>query len=386
MVIPSQGRVKVVYFISDIEKALSFEWIATKLNKSRFELQFVLIGKEGTPMEHFLREQNIKVYVIPWRSSLSSLSALRQAIKIISSVNPHVVHAHLLKANLIGLLTAFWHRVPMRIYTRHHSVIHHYYHKKGVLYDRLTNYLATNIIALCAKSREILIDWEGVKKSKVLLIPHGFDIESFSHVKGSRIQLLKAKYSLEKRAPLVGVISRFTEWKGIQYIIPAYREFLKHYPDACLVLANAYGDYTSEIDALLQEQLPRGSFLKIQFEDDVQALYQLFDLFIHVPIDPYVESFGQTYIEALAAGVPSIFTLSGIACDFIQNEQNALIVDYRSSDELTKAMKKLYANQSLKQKLIKGGQASVRNYDLTKMIDSLEDLYSKYEVNNSDYS
>ncbi|MBL0097760.1 MAG: glycosyltransferase [Bacteroidetes bacterium] len=81
----------------------------------------------------------------------------------------------------------------------------------------------------------------------------------------------------------------------MQYIIPAFERILKSQP----------------------KKLPSDSYIKIEFERDLFSLYSIFDYFIHAPIDPSVEAFGQVYIEALAAGIPSIFTLSGIAPDFI---------------------------------------------------------------------
>lgn len=369
--------VKVIYIISDIEKALSFEWIVSKIDRSRFDLRFILIGKQDTSIFRFLQNENVPSYSIQITSLSSSIIGFFEIVKILYHEKPQIVHSHLLKASLIGLSAAYLLNIPSRIYTRHHSALHHYYHKKGIWYDKLINYLSTDIIALCQNSKEILSKWEDVSDRKIRLLPHGFDIDSFENVPQSRVQSLKERYSLADRSPVVGVIARFTEWKGIQHVIPAFRDLLKNYPGSCLVLANAYGDYAKAIDSQLDKNLPKNSFIKIHFEEDLQALYQLFDLYVHVPIDPYVEAFGQTYIESLAAGVPSIFTLSGIACDFVENDFNALVVDYQNSDEITRAMHRILTEKSLKEKLVINGRKSIRDkYDLDLMIKSLERLYS----------
>src|SRR5256885_4070776 len=39
---------------------------------------------------------------------------------------------------------------------------------------------------------------------------------------------------------------------------------------------------------------------------------KLLDVFVHAPIAPQVEAFGQVYVEAMAAGVPSVITRAGI--------------------------------------------------------------------------
>ncbi len=44
---------------------------------------------------------------------------------------------------------------------------------------------------------------------------------------------------------------------------------------------------------------------------------------MHVTIGKHYEAFGQIYVEALAAGIPSVFTLTGIAPEIIEHEHNA---------------------------------------------------------------
>ena len=141
-----------------------------------------------------------------------------------------------------------------------------------------------------------------------------------------------------------------------------------------MILANANGNYKSEIKNLLS-QLPTKSYLEIPFEEDIFSLYHLFDIFIHVPINKEIEAFGQTYVEALAAGVPSIFTLSGVASEFIKNGENALVVDYQNSDEIYEALKRLLRGNNLRSKIIKNGITSVNQFQVKIMIKNLETLY-----------
>jgi len=108
---------------------------------------------------------------------------------------------------------------------------------------------------------------------------------------------------------VIGAISRFVQWKGVQHIIPAFQKILEQYPTAKLVLANAQGDYEETVKKCCIHFLPILTS-KLNFEDDLAALYQLFDVFVHVPIEPRAEAFGQTYVESLISRIPSVFTLS----------------------------------------------------------------------------
>ena len=141
-----------------------------------------------------------------------------------------------------------------------------------------------------------------------------------------------------------------------------------------MILANTTGNYISQIKNLLS-QLPSGSYTEINFEKDLAALYSLFTVFVHVPINKHVEAFGQTYIEALAAGVPSVVTLSGIAPDFIVDDFNALVCKYESSESIGLKIEQLLNSSELINKLTQNGLNSIQKFSLEMMMNELFDLY-----------
>jgi len=105
-------------------------------------------------------------------------------------------------------------------------------------------------------------------------------------------------------------------------------------------------------------------------------VYKIFSVYVHTPVDEHSEAFGQTYVEALAAGVPSVFTMSGIANDFIRDGQNALTVPFKDAEAISIAIKKLLADTQLSSSLAVQGKLDVQRYfGLQKMVNSLEDLY-----------
>jgi len=122
--------------------------------------------------------------------------------------------------------------------------------------------------------------------------------------------------------------------------------------------------------------LPEDAYTEIVFENNLFALYKLFDVFVHTPINSKVEAFGQTYIEALAASIPAVFTISGVASEFIIPNENALVVDYCNSKQIYNAILRLLKDKNLKDKLINNGKRSIQQFDLEKYIEKLELLYS----------
>lgn len=369
----------LTYIISDIDKALSFEWIATAFaQESNYNLRFILLNPGPTHLEEWLKKEGFTAERVRYRGKKDLLSALIRVRSLLKQFGTKVVHCHLFGANVVGLLAAKSLGIRQRIYTRHHSSFHHVYFPRAVYYDRLINYLATDIVAISGNVKEVLIEREKVKAKKIHLIPHGFELGLFQEVGHERVQAIRTKYHLSPEAsPVIGVIARHTHWKGIQYIIPAFAKLLEDYPKAHLILANAQGDYKAEINTLLQ-QLPRGSFTEITFEHDLPALYQLFEVYVHTPIDHHSEAFGQTYIEALAAQTPSVFTLSGIASEFIKHQQNAWVVPYQDEKAIYQGIKTLLEDYSLCEQLKKQGLEDVNK--LFKFQTFFENTKALYKI------
>lgn len=369
-------RKKVVYIISEIDKALAFEWIAERLDKSSFDLSFILLNGGDSFLEKFLKDRNIPVKRFSCSGKKDWPGVWLKIFFHLKKIKPDVVHCHLLQANILGLSAAKAAGIPQRLYTRHHSDFHHRYFPKGVKWDKFCNRLATKIVAPSGAVKEVLIQQEGVPESKIQVIYHGFDLNYFKVVPEDLVEVLKEKYNPQSRKPVIGVISRFTELKGIQFIIPAFKELLEEFPDALILFFNARGDYASQLEETLSA-LPAGSYKTVAFENELAAIYRLFDVFVQVSTDTNIEAFGQTYVEALAAGVPSVFTLSGIAGDFIREGENAVVVPFSDSNSIFEGMKRILTDDKLKQRLIKEGARSVdEKFDITKMMRSLENLYS----------
>ena len=141
----------------------------------------------------------------------------------------------------------------------------------------------------------------------------------------------------------------------------AQREISVQYVKDCITMVKELDGY--EISRMISDDLPRESIRQIKFEDDIYALFKCFDVYVHVPVDPSVEAFGQTYVEALLSGVPSVFTLSGIAPEFIENDHNAMVVPFEDSVSIVQSVIRLRENQDLATTLVANGRNSASRFD-----------------------
>lgn len=367
--------IKLTYVISDVSRALGFEWIIEEIDKKKIDLSFILICDSGTEMEKFLVQNSIKYIRIKYSGKSDLPLAILKCLHFLKKNRSEAVHTHLFNGSFIGLTAARLAGIKKRFYTRHYATLNHEYHPDTVKWDKYLNKKATKIIAVSENVKQTLIEKEDVAPEKIKVIPHGFKLELFQTPDPEKVGSVLKKYNPSKKFPVVGVISRFTELKGVQYIVPAFKELLKTQPNALLLLFNSVGDHEQQIRQLLKE-LPEESYKTIVFEYELPALYQIFDLFIHVPVNKNIEAFGQTYIECLAAKIPMIATLSGIAPEILIDHQNCLLVPYKDPNAILNAIQLLLNDEQLRSKIKENSYSAIQEkYAIKTMISRLEELY-----------
>jgi glycosyltransferase involved in cell wall biosynthesis len=373
--INTSPKQRICYLVSFINKSIAFEWISENLSKEKYELSFILYNTVDTELERYLNANKIPVERINYSGKKDYFSAFIKTYKSLKRNKIDTVHAHLFDANIIGIVAAYFAGVKRRVHTRHHGTWHHVHFPHAVYYDKLVNRLSTHIIAISKNLMNVLILRDKANPKKIQLVHHGFKLELFENISEQRIKLLQEKYNPTKKQFVFGVIGRYIDFKGIQFVVPAFKKILELYPDSLLIMANGIGKHEVIIKKLLQE-IPKENYVEVPFEKDIFAFYKLFTIFIHAPIDIDSEAFGQTYVEALASEIPSVFTLAGVANEFIIDRKNALVVPFQDSEKIVDAACELIENKELRDQLVKQGKKDVHNlFTLDKMIQKLETLY-----------
>jgi len=80
----------------------------------------------------------------------------------------------------------------------------------------------------------------------------------------------------------------------------------------------------------------------------------------------------------MAAKTPSVVTLSGIAVEYIEDRQQSLVVEFKSSDSIYEKLKEIIADDALKTSLVDNGYQKVKSmFSLESMTKQLEKIYSE---------
>lgn len=371
----------ILFILSDVNNSPQLIAILQKFRREMVDFKLIILGVGHSKLCDDLHSLEIPYSLSAITSKYGIPGRFLFVLTKMIFLKPEVVYASGQFATLVGMSASFLARVPIRVFTRHHSNFHHYYNMKlGVIADRISNLFATKIIAVSKIVESILLSQEGVRKSKVKIIYNGIALNKFQN-KVNNLDRTIGVPSKSTSTAQIGVISRLTELKGVTYTAEAFVKYLKLFPDAHLSLVGVRADSFSEVSTILSH-IPSSSYNFVDFNQDIPQFLKSLDVLVHVPIAIDIESFGLVYLEALAVGVPSIFTLSGILNEIPHVEDYVQIVPYMNSEAIYLAMTEIL-NYRMTQKNRLPEQWLDR-FDIEVMADLyFEEIFSSLSVNQS---
>jgi glycosyltransferase involved in cell wall biosynthesis len=354
-------RAQILFLFSDVNASPILFQIVQNVQQSECSLKVVVIGENNLEICQDLRQIGIEPILISKTSRYRFLHMLAAVIQQTLLSRPMTVLASGQYATILGIFSAFVLRVRRRIFIRHHSIFHTKNKMRlGIFTDLISNYMATQIVAVSKVVRDILIDTEKVDPAKVILIHNGIDTDRFVEIAFLREQPRSLKYD----AFQIGVVSRMTGWKGVQHTVAAFIMLHSKFPNAHLNLVGAPSDSYELIKSKLA-QLDSSAYSINNWNSDILGFLQKIDIFVHVPIGPHDEAFGLIYLEALASGTRSIFTISGVLNELPNPEKYAVIVPHENSLAIYEAMMNLIESEIPSRELLPDDW--LQEYSLSKM-------------------
>lgn len=331
---------QILAIFSDVNSSPQLVAILQELKNNGGTFRVILIGEIELIIAKQIKALDWDLVIVRKRGRFGSALNLLLICFQILTYQPRVLFASGQFATAIGMVSAKLLNVPLRIFIRHHSSLHHKYKMKlGMWSDKMANRMATHIIAVSTVVKNILISSEGVNCRKIRLVYNGVELAKFSNSNISMPELSKKSLSTE-RLFHIGVVSRLTEWKGVEYTAQAFVRLQKEFPNSRLHIVGAFSDsYLTVKDILSPIDL---NLYTLKNESvDIPNFLRGLDAFVHVPVGPDDEAFGIVYIESLASGISCIFTRSGVLNELEDPHKYAGIVGFRNSEEIYLNLKEL---------------------------------------------
>jgi len=236
--------------------------------------------------------------------------------------------------------------------------------------------LAHSIMTNAEAGKLALVE-EGHDPAKITVIPNGVDFESFRLPE--RKSTLRADVGIPADTPLVGVVARIDECKGLEYFVEAAAFVARALPHVWFVIVGETAEFPKNqaYRAALEKQVHRlGLGDRLIFAGnraDIPGVLAELDLFV---LPSLSEGLPNAVLESVAAGVPVVATDVGGIPEVIVDEGSGLLVPPRDAPRLAAAMERMLRNPDFARDLAGRRQASaMAKFSLEHMARSTEDHY-----------
>ncbi|MEN9518197.1 MAG: hypothetical protein RLZZ381_785 [Cyanobacteriota bacterium] len=238
----------------------------------------------------------------------------------------------------------------------------------------LANQFATKVLVNSQATGQAFVA-AGGKAKLTRLVYNGFEPEKFELVNFEDVQKIRAQLGIGN-APLVGLFSRLSFWKGQHVLLEA----IKHLPQVQVLLVGTalFGEqeYVSELKALAEIPELKGRVHWLGFRDDIPTLMKACDIIVHTSTEP--EPFGRVIVEGQLAQKPVIASAAGGALELIDRGVTGYLFPPSDAIALGQLIAELIKDPILARSLGQQGYASAKqNFSLETILASFDRALSK---------
>lgn len=245
-------------------------------------------------------------------------------------------------ALLYRALVRPWHLLPM---------------KKADSVTAISNYLTERAVK------------NGVAREKVVLVPNGVDSDHFKRqIQKDKIQEIKNNLGIGEGEKVIITTSRLVKKNAIGDLIDA----LKYLPENVKLVIAGSGTEEETLKAKAHKFRGRVKFLGTVRHKELPFYLQAVDVFARPSIS---EGMGNSFIEAMAAGVPVVGTPVGGIPDFLHHEETGLFCTVRDPKSIAEQVSRIFNDSALRARVVANAQKMVTEcYDWNTIAKQMKEF------------
>lgn len=269
------------------------------IDRSRVQFDFLVDADSSLVPEKEIELLGGRVFVIP--PYQHQVSYQHELVRLFREECWPIVHSHVNALSVFSLRAARKAGVPVRIAHSHSTWGRGEWSKNAVkaVLRPFANVYPTYRMACSRYAGE----WLFGERPYVEVLYNAIDLSKFYFEQDIRSQM-RDELGLPSDALVIGHVGRFAASKNHQFLIDVFCEVTRRRDDAVLLLVGS-----GEGEALAKElAIECGVADKVIFlgqRDDVERLYQAFDVFV---LPSLYEGLGLVGVEAQTAGLPCLFS------------------------------------------------------------------------------
>jgi glycosyltransferase involved in cell wall biosynthesis len=187
-------------------------------------------------------------------------------------------------------------------------------------------------------------------KGEVEVIPNGVDIGIFQKEYGNK-ESLRQELGFSSSDTLLITTSRLVTKNRTGDII----ESLKFLPEEVKLVIIGSGKLEERLKEVAEDTGVAGRvrFLGHMPYEEIPQYLQASDIFVRPSIS---EGFGNSFVEAMAAGLPVIGTAVGGIVDFLKDGETGLVCEVKNPESIAEQVKRLMDDKELREKIVTNGR------------------------------
>ena len=221
--------------------------------------------------------------------------------------------------------------------------------------------LSSQVVAVSTPTREHLCAGSRLNQQRTMVIHNGINLERFRG-QTNPAQSIRQEWGVGPAEVLVGMVGRFSHWKGQAHFLQAAALVAQAQPAARFALVGGVfpgqEGLVTEIRQLADSLGLTDCVIFSDFRTDIPAVLTAYDIFVLPSTEP--DPFPTVVLEAMAAGCPVVANAHGGSLEMVRDQETGYLVSPSDVAALAAAISRLAADASSRQRMGAAGQARLR--------------------------
>lgn len=306
-------------------------------------------------------------------SDVKAISTVRHFIKY---YHPDIIYCHSSKAGGIGRIANMGTGIPL-VYNPHGWAFNIKGAKlKSCIYlwlERMLAPLTTQYVIISNYEKLSAIQMHVTSVTKMKVIFNGVDMEKINEQLKNTL-VTRASLNIPDDAYLIGMVGRISIQKAPDIFVRVAAVLKDVIPNVYFMIVGD-GEQRGEINRLIKELGLVGRVVITGWVNNPIAYANLFDQAVLLS---RWEGFGLVLAEYMKLGTPIVATEVDAIPDLIIDHENGLLVEMDNVEQAANAIKEIFYNEELKQKIISNSLMRVNAFfNIQRVACEHESLFLK---------
>ena len=316
---------KITFFINSLEGGGTEKHLLqmVKVLKSKYDLN-IFAFKGGRLIDLFLKEEVIVTFPKPHQNKLLFF------FKFMFKSKADLYHFFLPKSYIIAGIATYFSKKKKIMSRRSLNFYHKKYFNISLFIERFLHKKMDLILTNSNLAKTQLINDENVKEKKIKIIKNLYKEKNIQ-------KRLRAKFNIKDNQVVFAIVANLIPYKGHIDLITACAEITSD-NWKLLIIGEDRNNYLLKLKEAVKKSNLDDEIIFTGFINDIEFFLNDIDFVVNVSTE---EGSSNSLLQALAAGIPIVAYNIDSNKDFVQNNKNGFLVEYRNINELTKYLDKM---------------------------------------------